>query len=255
MNRCCASIWLAGLVLLLGGCAAAPDHNTNRQAAARANAMLGLSLLGQQHYDRALEKFQQALTYDDDSIRANWGMALLHQHRGQPEQARSFYEQIVGSGATPAILNSYAVFLCQRGRITAALEYFKKAANDQRNNKPATALANAGLCLEQAGTLATARTFYGKALIANEGELAALAGMARLEYGKARYSSARTFIKRADAAHELSPNLLLLAAQTELRLGRHDAAQAFLRRHNKRKPAAAMTIRQLKHLPQRSNNS
>lgn len=240
---------IAGLLalLLLQGCAQMSNSGVNNRAAARANARLGLDFFSKQHYELAQEKFKRALRYDNNNIAANWGMALLHQALGEPDQARSYYQRIMGRrNIDPKILNSYAIFLCKQGEMAQAMPYFERAADSKFNDYPGTALANAGVCQERAGDNDTAERYYRQALQLDSDQLTALTKMATIQYARGNNLSARAFIERADAAGELTPELLLLAARIELALGDVPAAQAYLRRHNQRTPAAAKGIEQLR---------
>lgn len=238
-------VTLLGLMLLLAGCAALPQDHVDDEAAAQANAKLGVDLLGKGRYQQALERLHRALNYDDDNVLANWGMALAHQRLGQPDKARAYYDRIIDGHPKPAIANSYAVFLCEQGHTGKALGYFKRAADDHRNHDPAVALANAGLCLERAGQSEKARDYYRKSLSINKNQPTALTQMAQIQYHQGQYLSARAFIERADDAIELNPELLLLAARIELQLHDRDAARQYLQRHNQRQPSAALTFQQL----------
>ena len=245
MMRPLALATVLSLILLTAGCAASSQGHVDKQAAAQANAKLGLDLLSKGQSEQAKARLQRALRYDSGNEVANWGMALVHQRLGQPQQARKYYRRIVQGNARPAIVNSYAVFLCQQQETDEALAYFKRAANDHRNNSPAVALANAGLCLEQSGQHETARSYYRKALSINKNQPTALTQMAEIQYQQGQYLSARAFIERADSAVKLSPEMLLLAARVELKLGDRDVARQYLQRHNQRMPSAALTFQQL----------
>lgn len=238
-------VLVIGVAFLTAGCATVSHSNVDTQAAARANTMLGLKLLGQKEYEEARNKFERALAYDSNNLRANWGMALVNQSEGKPEQARPYYDKIISQDVRPAILNSYAVFLCRQGQTDRAVKYFRRAADDQRNKAPAAALANAGLCLERSGTKVAAQKYYRKALILDQDQFTALTQMAQIRYAHEQYLSARAFIERADAEHDLSPKLLLLATRIELAMGERGVAQQYLRRHNKKKPTATITVEQL----------
>lgn len=246
MTRPALHMALLCALTLVSGCAVTPqEQQIDKQAAARANARLGLDYLAKGRVEQALDRLQRALRYDSSNVLANWGLALVYQRLDQPEKARRYYNNILDGHARPAIVNTYAVLLCQQGRTEKAVEYFKRAANDHRNDSPAVALANAGLCLERAGMHETARDYYRKALSINENQPTALTQMAQIQYRQGQYLSARAFIERADAVVDLNPRLLLLAARVELALGERDAARRYLRRHNQRKPSAALTFQQL----------
>lgn len=249
MKRMGAIVAFAAVVLWLAvftaGCAMSSQGHVDKQAAAQANAKLGLDLLGKGQSEQAIERLKRALRYDSSNVIANWGMALVSQRLHQPEQARRYYRRIISGKSRPAVLNSYAVFLCQQQQTDEALKYFKRAANDHRNASPAVALANAGLCLEKTGKHETARNYYRKALSINKNQPTALTQMAQIQYQQSQYLSARAFIERADAAVDLSPEMLLLAARIELKLGDREIARQYLQRHNQKMPSSALTFQQL----------
>src|SRR5699024_10498017 len=117
---------LALLLLGMAGCAMVPEDPVDTQAAAEANARLGLDFLGKGQYEQATERLQRALKYDSDNVAANWGMALVYQNTDQPDRARAFYARVLDDDSRPAILNSYAVFLCRQDQAERAVEYFKR---------------------------------------------------------------------------------------------------------------------------------
>lgn len=245
MMRTGLQVALLSMSLLVAGCVSMQQDTIDKQAAAQANAKLGLDLLGKGQYEAAIERLQRALKYNDDSVLANWGMALVYQRLDQPDKARAYYQEVIDGRSRPAIVNSYAVFLCQQGEMARAVDYFKRAADDHRNDQPAAALANAGLCLAQSGQHEAARKYYRKALSIDKNQPTALTQMAQIQYQQGQFLSARAFIERADAVVDLSPKLLLLAARIELQLDERHAARQYLHRHNQRRPSAALTFQQL----------
>jgi len=245
MRHTITRIELLLLLVLLAGCASTTQERVDNQAAAHANAQLGLNLLRQGQYDRARQHLERALQYDSGNIDANWGLALAYQRLNRPEEARRYFKKIVDQRSTPAIYNSYAAFLCKQGETQAAIEYFKRAADDQRNANPAVALANAGLCLKRSNQQEAAIGYFRKALSINADQPTALTQMARIQFDQGQYLSARGFIERAAAEIDLSPDLLLLAARIELALGDRDTARQYLQRHNQSRPSSARTLDEL----------
>src|SRR5699024_5868097 len=143
MKRCYSYTGLLISVLLLAGCAQMSRDSVDDQAAARANARLGLDFFSKHQYEAAQGKFKRALRYDSDNVAATWGMALLYQALGEPQKARSYYRHIMGRNRVgPKILNSYGAFLCGQDEIDAAMQYFEQAAASHFNDFPGTALAN-----------------------------------------------------------------------------------------------------------------
>lgn len=245
MTRTLYSLVPLCLLLLITGCVSVPEHSVDHQKAARVNANLGLRYLDKGQYERAVGYLKRSLQYDSSNVRANLGMALFYQHLDKPAKARNYYNKIIDAQARPAIINPYAVFLCQQGKTQKAVEYFKRAADDYRNNRPAGALANAGYCLDQAGQQERAATFYEKALSKNKNQPTALTRMAHIRYNQGQYLGARAFIERADAVIDLSPKMLLLGARVEQALGDRKAAKQYLRRYNQHKSDAALALSDL----------
>ncbi len=233
------------LLALLAGCAAGPGHQVDTRAAAEANANLGIDFLRKGDNQRALSRLERALEYDDSNVTANWGLAVAYQRLGETRLARQYYETAIDIGARPAIVNAYAVFLCEQGDTRRAIDYFEQAADDPRNASPGDALANAGLCLERAGQNGRARAHYRNALAVDPDQPTALTQMAQLQFARDEFLSARAFIERADAVAQLTTELLLLAARTELALGDREAASVYLERHNLSQPSAALSLPQL----------
>ncbi len=244
MTRLRAWLVLLCLLALLAGCAAGPDKVDNR-AAAEANANLGIDFLRKGDDERALSRLKRALEYDDSNVQANWGLALAYQRMGETALAREYYENAIDSGSRPAIFNAYAVFLCEQGDTSRAIDYFEQAADNPRNANPADALANAGLCLERAEQGDRARAHYRNALSIDADQPTALTQMAQLQFAGGEFLSARAFIERADSVAQLTTEQLLLAARIELALDDREAASVYLKRHNLSQPSAALSLRQL----------
>jgi type IV pilus assembly protein PilF len=245
MNGTRAGVYAAVLACMLALSACASNSGVDPETAADANANLGADFLRKNDLNQAQTYFRKALSYDDQNFSANWGMAVVSQRLHQPDKARAYYKKALDLRAAPEVFNSYAVFLCRRGKTEQALAYFKRAAADPHYDGQADALANAGLCAQRAGHAKTASGYYQQALAANASQATALVNMAKLKYTQGHYFDARAFIERADAVTHLNAGQLLLAARIELALNNRQAAAAYLKRHNTSRPTAALSLSQL----------
>lgn len=231
------------LAVLLAGCVNTPAVNNER--AADANAALGMSYLRKGKIELALQKFQRALSYDQDHVQAHWGLALVYARLDEPERATSHFEHALDASTNPAILNSYAAFLCEQGRTDKAIEYFKRAVASPRYTHPEYALTNAGICLRRAGDFARAADFLKRALEQVPEYAPALAAMARLYYAQAEHFNARAYFQRLKTVGQLKDQLLLLAARNALALGNRAQAYMYLQRYNQSHPHGHWTLESL----------
>lgn len=241
-----ASLVLALLVsLTLGACASGPAADIDDARAADANATLGINYLREGNNELALEKLQRALSFQDDHVKAHWGLALVHERLDQAEKAEDHFERALSGSSNPGILNSYGAFLCDQGRTDAAIEHFEQAADDPRYTNAASALTNAGICLRRAGRRQAAANFLKRALEKKSEYSPALAAMARLRYAGGEHLNARAFFQRHDAVEPLTGKLLLLAVRNELALGDRTAAGRYLKRYNEAHREAEWTLDEL----------
>src|SRR5207302_1759161 len=64
----------------------------------------------------------------------------------------------------PEVVNNYAVYLCQNGRIDDGVRHFEEAAHNALYRTPEAAYTNAGVCLRAAKRDEEARADFGRAL-------------------------------------------------------------------------------------------
>lgn len=243
MHRLC----LAAAALMLAGCAGGPAPNPGRAAAA--NADLGIEYLRDGKETEAIERLEKALEYDSRNVDARWALAIAYSRLNENREADRHYRQAIDVQDRPEIRNSYAVFLCQQGRVEEALSNFEHAADDPRYPEPAAVLTNAGLCLDRAGDRDRAEDYFRRALALDEGHRPTLAALARhrLEGGDAL--NARGLFQRLEAVTTaqtpLADDWLLLGARIELALGNETVAAAYLQRYNQRNPEEPRTLEDL----------
>ena len=164
--------------------------------------------------------------------------------RGDHAAAGRYYKAAAGAVPDNGIYaNNYGTWLCANGQPGEALGWFERAVADPTYPTPAVALANAGDCALQAGQPTRAEASWRLALAADPRNLAALAGMARLEAGRDRLLEARAFLERWLELAPQDAEALRLAATVESRLGDNAAASRYLSRLNALPPAAPVPPR------------
>lgn len=221
--------------LILGGCAGS-KQNVRKKGAARANTNLAGYYLRRGDLDKATQYFKKALKYDPHRVNALWGLAVTNNRKGDVQRAGKFYQRALSVKEKPALVNSYAAFLCQHGKATKAIPLFKKAAHNAHYNHPGVALANAGLCLKKNGNKARGRKFFKKALAKNQNQPMALTQMARIALERGNNVRAQTYMKRLEQHTHLNQGQLKLAARVALAAGNRDAALHYINKYNNQNP-------------------
>jgi type IV pilus assembly protein PilF len=208
--------------LLLQACVAssAPrmqPASTEEQAAANLN--LGAAYMRQGRPDLAIGRLERALEQNPRLADGHAAMALALDQLGDLERAEQHYRRATQlEPANAPAANSYAVFLCRRGRWADAEVYFRRAANNPSYPTPAVALTNAGVCAREAGDLSTAESYFRSALERDAAFADALLNMSGLVYDQGNYLQARAFVQRYLAAHPAHPTILWLCFNVERRL-------------------------------------
>jgi len=241
-----ATLVAATALLLTVGCATAPDEgDLNAEKVAEANANLGIDFMRRGKDEQALGKLTRAVRFDSEHVNAQWALGIVYARLREPGRAEEHFRRAMDLSPAPEIRNTYGVFLCQQGRVDEAVENFRQAADNPRYAAPEDALANAGLCLRQAGRLDAAEARFRRALAAAADHPPALTGMAQLSRARGNDMKARAFIERLDDAKGLRGEALLLAARIELALGDRQAASRYLRRYNEANPDKARKLSEL----------
>lgn len=195
-----AGVFACLVTLLLVACSSVPKPGSRNMAAANANAKLGVDYLQKGELDKAATTLKRALRYDPDQVDANWGLAIIARRRQKPDKADQFFRKALDKDAKPAILNSYAAFLCNRGQTQKAVSMFLRAANDPRYKTPGNALSNAGLCLQRAKNYTAAARMYKQALKTAGEQPSILKHLAKIESALGHDESAQMYTRRYNAS-------------------------------------------------------
>lgn len=181
--------------------------------------------------DQARQQAQQAVKADPQSGDAHTLLAVIASRSGSSATAGDHYRKALEIAPNNgAYANNYGIWLCGNGQAQESLGWFDMALADRAYATPATALANAGACAQQAGQLARAETSWRQALAYDPGFAPALAGMASLKYASGESLDARAFVQRWLAIAPEDAGALQLAAQIEQKQGDNVAAQGYLLR-------------------------
>jgi type IV pilus assembly protein PilF len=171
---------------------------------------------------------RKALKAQPGSGDAHTLLGLIASARGDEVAAGKFYQAAAAAAPGNGIYaNNYGGWLCANGRAGESLDWFDRALADPAYPTPVAAMANAGECAVKAGQPVRAESSWRGALALDANNLAALAGMAALEFDNGHYMEARAFAERWLALAPDDAAGLSLAAQTEQKLGDNVAASRY----------------------------
>lgn len=174
---------------------------------------------------------ERALKGEPRSGDAHTLLGAIADARGNAKLAGTHYEKALKIAPKTGIYaNNYGSWLCANGRAVESLEWFDSALADPEYPTPVAALANAGSCARQAGQTARAEASWRDALAMQPDNVAALSGMAALQFANGRYLEARAFTERWLAAAPEDVDGLGMAVQVEQKLGDNAAASRYLSR-------------------------
>lgn len=217
----------AGCVTSDGG---RPGNDSSPTDAAQINYELGSQYLRQGKLKLARERLERAIEQDPRLAGPYTALALLHERTGDTEQADRAYRQAVRIAPNDAnVQNTYAVFLCNRGRHAEGQRYFLRAADNDDNRAPEVAYTNAGVCALQQPDRRAAEAHFRSALNRNPSFAEALLQMSALTYSNDEALKARAFLQRYEAATEMTAEALLLAVRIERKLDNRTAVQDYAR--------------------------
>lgn len=174
---------------------------------------------------------QRALKVEPNSADAHTLLGAIDDARGDPASAGKHFQQAAALAPQNGVYaNNFGTWLCTNGRAAESLDWFDRAVADPSYATQAAALANAGNCANQAALPVRAEANWRMALSLDAGNLAALAGMSGLQFGRGQYLDARAFTERWLSLAPEDPDALRMAAAVEQKLGDNAAASRYLSR-------------------------
>ncbi len=248
------------ILLLLGGCGhgakatkvrwdqqmAQPfDVHDDRQVRTRLRYQELLRLAGDRfgrgELDAAFNHARSAQKLEPANPAAYTMQAVVEGRRGRMEAAGELYRRAAELAPRQGdVLNNYGAWLCASGHPAEALVWFDRAVADPGyQEQRADALANAGGCALDAGQRERAGQNLRQALELMPDNAYALESMARSEFQQGRHFEARAFYQRRLAAAPATVSVLQLAIQIEERLGDRSAVGRYQQRLREEFPAGA----------------
>lgn len=218
------------LVLIMSGCAATGDSNTNlsRDEKAVLNLQMGVRYLDMGMLEVAKEKLDTAYELDSNNPDILNAMAVLYGRIGQTDNARLYYQQSMKqSPDSYKIKNNYGRFLCENGLDSEGIELLKQAADMPLNNKKWLAYTNLGLCYRKQQRMDEAELAFRRALAIQPAYVPALLEMQQISYQNRNYMSARAFLERYLAVANHTPQTLWIGIQTERALGNKKGVEKY----------------------------
>jgi len=223
------------LLTLLAGCAGTQTSGGGSDArrgeenlSARLHTELGAAYYARGQYAVALEELRIALSSDKNYAPAFSILGLVHAELREDVQAEAGFKRSIELAPNYSEAhNNYGVFLCQRGRVSEALQRFDAALNNPLYPTPEKALANAGNCALESNNLEQAELYFVRALKRAPNQATALLGMAEVHYRQGRWLAARTVLRQFSSQFSDLANIgaqaLWLGVRAERRLGDREA--------------------------------
>jgi len=239
----------AAALSLLGGCASVPDQGsmaspkpqtTNKLA--EVQTQLGIGYMRAGNLELAFNRLTRALDADPDYSTAHNAMGTLQERLGDMKSAEDHFRRAVSlNPMDSAAQTNFGSLLCRTGRFEEGEQRFLQALKNSLYQRPELAYANAGLCMQTAGEVEKAESYFRSALQRDPRIPSALLGMARISFGQQRFLPARAYMQRYEEVAALDAQALWLAVRIERELGGRDAEQAYAERLRRDFPDAHET--------------
>ena len=244
---------LVGVVgLLLAGCVqtttvtSGVQPNADDADAAELNYQLGARYFRNGSYELARDRLLYSIELDPKNAVAHYTLALTYEALDNLRLATESYESSVRIAPRDhAVLNAYAVFLCNQRDFKGAREHFDRAAEIRTNDNAEITLTNAGVCMMQIPDLPQAEAYFRAALERKASYGEALIQMAALKFRTDAHLNARAFLQRYLSTNVPSAEVLYLGVQIEEALGDERAKTEYSNRILREFPASRQARRLL----------
>jgi len=229
-------------LFVLSGCETLPRQGISPQQGGKntasapqaANQMaelqtqLGIGYLREGKLEIAFNRLNRALQADPNFSTAHNAMGALQERLGNAEAAEQHFAKAVALSPTDSSAQSnYGSFLCRNGRYEEGEQRFLQALKNSLYERPEVAYNNAGLCMQTAGRLEKAETYFRAALERNPRIPAALVGMSQISFDSNRFLPARAYLQRYQELTELDSKALWLGVRIERELGDKQSANRY----------------------------
>ena len=249
---CVASAAWAGLALLSGCAATAPESTEIRTASdqtdadRRARVRLELASLyfGRGQHNTALDEVKLALLAQPDLAEAFNLRGLIYTGMGEAKLAEESFRRALQLAPRDAdAIHNYGWFLCQQGRFGEAEAQFVRALEQPQYRDQIRTLLVQGVCQARGGRLDAAERTLSRAYELDPANPAIAFNLSEVLLRRGELERARFYIRRVNArAEQTNAQTLWLAARIEHRLGNAAGAQEWGRQLRDRFPQSTEAL-------------
>jgi type IV pilus assembly protein PilF len=232
-GRAIAWSWLAGTLLALGGCAAAPagDVGSSRDIVtesdepesrkrARIRMELAVGYFEQGQTNVALDELKQVIAADPSFPDAYNLRGLIYMRLNDMRQAEDSFKRAVTLNPRDGnVQHNYGWMLCQQSRYDESLRAFDAAmANPTYAGRAKTLMAQ-GVCETRAGRFEQAERSLARAYELDAGNPVTGFNLANLLFRRGDFTRAQFYIRRLNNSELANAETLWLGVKVERRLG------------------------------------
>lgn len=230
---------------LLSACAGNPsnpyDTDSSATNQARAHTELGAAYFQERKYEIALDEFNIAIKIDDDYAMAYNGLGMVHAALGETNKADAAFKKALQlQPKSSESHNNYGNFLCNNGRYDESIYHFLESVKNPLYTTPHLAYTNAGICAVRKKDVASAESYFTKALQIQPLTYAAAYQLANLQFNRGEVKTAAATLQNTLIA-AASPEVLWLGIKIERILGNKDNEASYAIQLRKQFPNAAET--------------
>jgi type IV pilus assembly protein PilF len=246
---------LVAALVALSGCASAPEQGTledlktssdqtdaDKRARVRMELAAGYFARGQA--TTALDEVKLALAARPDMPEAFNLRGLIYASMGEPRLAEESFRRALQLAPRDAdVMNNYAWFLCQAGRLAESDALFRQALAQPQYRDTVRTLMAQGICLARAQRWPEAEAALSRAYELDPGNPVSGFHLSDFLFRKGEYERARFYIRRVNQRREFaSAQSLWLAVRVERRLGDVAAMRLWGQQLQERFPQSSETL-------------
>lgn len=163
-------IFILLLLQVISGCTTVASSNQmtlggDSKQKADARVAVGMEYLRLGHLDKAGQNFELAIEHAPDYYLSRLSQALYYQHVGSTSSAQALYDQLIQTDLTePAVVSSYATFLCQQNKFSQAQHWYRQSILNVHALQRASNYQSAALCALKDNDYPLAETYLNQAL-------------------------------------------------------------------------------------------
>ena len=208
-----------GLAFALSACATsggvAPGRSNSE--AASTNLQLAVEYMKLDNLPVAREKMERALRQDPQNATVQATAGVLFERLGDDARAEGYYATGSRLGKNdPNIQNTYAGFLCRKGKTEAGEKLFLEVARNRLYQLPEIAYTNAGVCVRgSANGVARAEQYFRQALVIQPNSSEALLQLGDLMLERDDALAAGGIVKRFLGVNKPIPEVYWLGVRAE----------------------------------------